>query len=93
MQVRASETDRYKLEAYFWQAFAHLALTGKRSIEDFRAELVRCGAGDPLTDEDVAKILQEFYVALSSAPVRTVPRLGSPEGGTRKGLEPLQRSH
>ncbi len=43
MQVRASEKDRYKLEAHFWQALADLALTGERSIEDFRAELVRCG--------------------------------------------------
>ncbi len=82
--------DRYKLEAYFWQAFAHLALTGKRTLEDFRAELIRCGSGDPLTDEDVAKILREFYAALGPAPDWTVPRPGCAEGGTRQGFESVR---
>jgi hypothetical protein len=79
--------DRYKFEAYFWQAFAHLALTGKRSIEDFRAELARCASGDPLTDEDVTKILNEFYAALSLAPDSTVSEPGSAEDGTKEGFE------
>ncbi len=79
--------DRYKLEAFYWRAFALLALAGKRSLEDFRAELDRCVSGVSLTDEDVAKTLNEFYAALGPALDSIRPRLDARPSNTNEGSE------
>jgi len=82
--------DRYKFEAYYWQAFAHLALTGKRSIEDFRADIARFASGYPLADEDVTKILTEFYEALGPGQDSTVPEPSPVDCRTKEGFDSTQ---
>ena len=78
--------DSSDLEAFYWRAFALLALTGKRTIEGFRAELDRCASGDSLADEDVMEILNESYAALGPALNPTLSRPNSRKAERRRVL-------
>jgi hypothetical protein len=57
--------EPFKREAFYWRAFALLALVNKRNIKDFQGELARCSSGKFVSDDDLKSILTEFYPELS----------------------------
>jgi len=56
--------EPFKREAYYWRAFALLALVNKRTVKDFQVELARCSSGKFVDDDDLKAILTEFYAEL-----------------------------
>jgi len=58
------EGERDHLEAQFWWAFSCLILAGRRTAEEFHAELLRRTAGLLPTAKEVEQIVDEAVVHL-----------------------------